>query len=181
MHQFIETGWPDTKLGDEFQPYTLRKSELSVLDGCILRASRVLIPPPGRQFVPDELHETHPSISKMKALACSYIWWPDMDAQIEELVKTCPVCQESRPSPSTAPLHPREWPSEPWSRIHLDFARPFLDQMYLVVVDAHSKWIDIRIMQSITSAKTIDQLRIIFFNSRIASQSGHRQWSLFHE
>ena len=61
-----------------------------------------------------------------------------------------------------APLHPWEWPAEPWSRVHLDFAGPFLNGMFLVVVDAHSKWLDVRPMSSITSTKTIDQLRVIF-------------------
>ncbi len=85
-----------------------------------------------------------------------------MDAQITDMVKTCPVCQESRPSPAPAPLHPWEWPSQPWSRLHLDFAGPFLGKMYLVLIDARSKWIDVHIMPSITSAQTIEKLRIVF-------------------
>ena len=48
-----------------------------------------------------------------------------------------------------------------WSRIHLDFAGPFLGHMFLVIVDAHSKWLDVHQMQSITSSKTIDKLRIV--------------------
>ena len=73
-----------------------------------------------------------------------------MDSDIENLVKQCQVCQESRPSPPAAPLHPWEWPSKPWSRIHLDFAGPFLGQNYLVLVDAYSKWMDVVLMKSIT-------------------------------
>ncbi len=110
----------------------------------------------------DELHDTHPGINKMKALARAYVWWPGMDAQITDMVKTCPVCQESRPSPAPAPLHPWEWPSQHWSRLHLDFAGPFLGKMYLVLIDARSKWIDVHIMPSITSAQTIEKLRIVF-------------------
>ena len=85
-----------------------------------------------------------------------------MDAAIEDAVKQCQVCQETRPSPPPAPLHPWEWPSEPWSRLHLDFAGPFLGCMHLIIVDAHSKWIDIHPMQSITSSNTIEKLRIVF-------------------
>ncbi len=87
-----------------------------------------------------------------------------MDATIEDRVKNCPVCQESRPSPAPAPLHPWEWPSQPWSRIYLDFAGPFLGHYFLVIVDAHSKWLDVHIMASITSSKTIEKHRIIFAN-----------------
>ena len=59
-------------------------------------------------------------------------------------------------------LHPWEWLSKPWSRLHLEFARPFLEHHYLVLVDAYSKWIVVEIMSSITSAKTIEKLRMIF-------------------
>ena len=156
------TGWPEDGLPTDYQPYTSRRDQLSVLDGCLLWGSRVIVPPQGRQVILDELHETHPGINKMKALAHSYLWWPGMDNQILNLVKSCSVCQESRPTPAVAPLHSWERPSQPWSRIHLDFAGPFLDHMFLVIVDAHSKWIDVHLMQSITSTKTIEKLRMVF-------------------
>ena len=79
-------------------------------------------------------------------------------------MKTCHVCQESRPTPAAAPLHPWEWPSQPWSRIHLDYAGPFLGHMFLIIIDAHSKWMDVHLMQSISAAKTIEKLRIVFAN-----------------
>ena len=82
-----------------------------------------------------------------------------MNGGIENVVKSCVVCQESRPAPATAPLHSWEWPSEPWSRIHLDYTGPFLGQMYLVIVEAHSKWLNV---QTITSARTIEKLRVVF-------------------
>ena len=31
-------------------------------------------------------------------------------------------------------------PVRPLQRIHIDFACPFLGTMFLIVVDAHSKW-----------------------------------------
>ena len=76
-----------------------------------------------------------------------------MDSQIKELVKRCSVCQESCPLRPAAPLHPWEWPSQPWSPIHIDCFGPYLNHMFMVVVDAHSKWMDACIME---------QLRILF-------------------
>ena len=116
----------DAGLRLNFHPYYSKRSELSVFDGCILRASRVIVPPPGRDQVLQELHETHSGVTKMKSLARAYIWWFEMDSQIEEFVKTCSVCQESRPLPPAAPLHPWEWPSQPWSCIHIDYLAPSL-------------------------------------------------------
>ena len=85
-----------------------------------------------------------------------------MDGEIDNLVKSCSVCQESRPAPAVAPLHSWEWPSEPWSRLHLDFAGPFMGHMFLLIMDAHSKWLDIHLLPSISSANTIDTLRTVF-------------------
>ena len=44
----------------------------------------------------------------------------------------------------------------------MDFAGTFLGSMYLIAVDAYSKWVDVFPMQSITTTKTIEKLRILF-------------------
>ena len=98
----------------------------------------------------------------MKSLARSYIWWPGLDADIESKVQHCDVCQASRPAPPKAPLHPWEWPTQPWARIHLDHAGPFHGKLFLVLVDAHSKWMDVQIVNSTSSDATISKLRSIF-------------------
>lgn len=61
-----------------------------------------------------------------------------------------------------APLHPWDFPQDPWYRIHIDFMGPFEDRMFLVVVDAHSKWPEVAIMKSTTSEKTVEELGELF-------------------
>ena len=94
---------------------------------------------PGREALLLEVHGGHPGISRMKSLARSLMWWPRMDSEIEEVVKHCEECQQDRPAPPSAPLHPWSWPTRPWTRLHIDFAGPLEGKMFLVVVDAHSK------------------------------------------
>ena len=154
-------GWPDA-VSLDLKPYQNRSEELSTLNGCVLWGARVIVPPQGWAAVLEKLHETHPGCTKMKALARSYIWWLKMDKDIEDLVKKCRVCQESRASPRSAQLHPWQWPAQTWARIHLDFAGPFLGHTYLVNVDASSKWLDAHIMSSMSSQKTIETLRSVF-------------------
>ena len=101
-----------------------------MLDGCVLWGARVVVPPPGKEQVVQELHETHPGSARMKGLARSYVWWPGMDADLEAKVRACAECQSSRPPPASAPLHPWEWPQKPWSRLHLDYAGPFLNKSF---------------------------------------------------
>ena len=167
VKQYILSGWPkDSQLSEEkreiLQKYKRHEQELSVENGCVLLCNRVVIPEKLQKDMLKELHSNHPGIVKMKALARSYVWWPEMDNDIELTVKRCESCQQVRHMPEKVPLHPWEWPEKAWSRLHIDFAGPFLGHMFMVLVDAHSKWQEIKIMKSITSSKTIENLREIF-------------------
>ena len=82
-----------------------------------------------------------------------------MDQAIERIVSECESCQENRGDSPTVPLHPWEYPDTPWSQIHADFAGPFFRHMFLIIADSYSKWMDIHMMQSITSEKTIEKFQ----------------------
>lgn len=100
--------------------------------------------------------------------------------KIEAVVKQCPVCQESRPSPPLAPLHPWKWPSHLWSRIHLDCDGQYMSYRFLVIVDAHSKWLDAHIMSTITLSKMIESAMIGIYDSQTTSNPGD-WWSIIHQ
>ncbi|XP_015280720.1 PREDICTED: uncharacterized protein K02A2.6-like [Gekko japonicus] len=155
-------GWPMGSMEHEFQPYKTRQNELSISKGCVLWGNRVVVPDTLRQQVLQSLHEGHPGIVQMKALARGYVWWPKMDAAIEEWVQVCNQCQQSRPDPPTAP--PQKWEStgKPWSRLHIDFAGPVQGQMFLIIVDAWSKWLEVVHMRSTTSTAVVQALRRLF-------------------
>lgn len=90
------------------------------------------------------------------------MWWPKMDSRLEEKVKSCVTCQSHQKKPPSSPLHPWEWPGRPWSRVHVDYAGPFMGKMFLLIIDAHSKWMDIHCVNSATSSATIEKLRTTF-------------------
>jgi len=98
----------------------------------------------------------------MKSLARGLVWWPGIDRQIEETVKQCEKCQQSRSSPPPAPLHPWSWPTRPWTRLHMDYAGPKEGRMFLVIIDAHSKWLEVIPMKTATALTTVQQLRTVF-------------------
>lgn len=132
--------------------------------------TRVVVPPKLRSRVLDALHEGHLGVVKMKSLARSYVWWPGIDHQIEDLAKTCSGCQQTQRQPLIAPLHTWEWPTAPWERVHIDYAGPFLDRMFLIVVDAHSKWPEVFTVKGATSIKTVDTLRTLFSRTGLPTQ-----------
>ena len=161
VRDLILRGWKESD-NPALQPYQQRQNELSTHDGCLLWGNRVIIPIAGRKFVLDELHEGHPGVSKMKSLARSFVWWPKMDSEIEECVKQCVNCQQNQHNPAKAPLHPWDYPKRPWVRLHADYAGPVKGKMLLVLVDAYSKWLEVRAVSSATAAATIAELRSIF-------------------
>ena len=158
---YVRQGWP-SNTAEEFAVFHRRRNELSLQQGCILWGSRVIIPTPGRECLLDELHEYHPGMVRMKALARSYLWWPGLDRDIELKVRSCQTCQEHCKLPSSANLHPWEWPGKAWYRLHIDYMGPFEGKMSLVIVDAYSKYIDSNVVTSATTAATILRLRHTF-------------------
>ena len=98
----------------------------------------------------------------MKNLAMSYVWWPGIDRDIEITVSKCHTCQIHEPVPPQAPIHPWEYPNRHWARVHVDHMGPFLGKHFLLLVDAHSKWLEVHIVSSTSSSVTIDKLRDIF-------------------
>ena len=161
VRRMVLHGWR-TQSNEQFKPYECRKSELSVEDGCILWGSRVVVPPPGRVPIIKILHDGHPGVSQMKSLARSVVWWPGLDAELEAKVKSCEACQVNSRSPPKSPLHSWEWPTKPWSRIHVDFCGPFLGKIIFVMVDAHSKWLEAAVVSSTSSQQAIRVLRQVF-------------------
>lgn len=148
--EFVNCGWPET-VETALQPYWVRRNELSVLRGCMVWGNRMIIPEKGREALLEELHSSHQGMTGMKQRARSCIWWPGMDRDIEDRVKRCNTCQTMSKTVPEASLHTWPWPTRPWSRIHLDFAGPIQNQMILVIIDAHSKWIEALHMPSATS------------------------------
>ena len=124
VREYLTRGWPDDKIDMNMAPYHCRRDELSVQGGCVLRGAKVVIPPQSRQEVLHELHLAHPGLSRMKSRS-----------QLEEMVQKCDTCQLHNKAPPAAPLHPWEWPEKPWTRIHIDYAGPFLGKMFLVAIN----------------------------------------------
>ncbi|KAG8173746.1 hypothetical protein JTE90_023236 [Oedothorax gibbosus] len=97
----------------------------------------------------------------MKSIARSLLWWPNLDLDIDDRVRTCNECIQNAHMP---PKHLQPWPTAArvWSRIHIDYAGPVDGHMILVVQDAHSKWIEAVAVRNATTAVTIEKLYEIF-------------------
>lgn len=161
LKNFIRNGAPDRITNPTLSKFKSLIPQLSIMKECIMFQSRVFIPEHLRQTVLEHLHENHPGISGMKALARSLIWFPGLDKDIENLVNSCAVCQSVRSRPPQDRHVQWPSPSRAWSRVHIDHF--FVDQKTcLIAVDALSKYIEVEVVSTTSVKETIDALRLIF-------------------
>ena len=121
VYQYTKCGWGPS--GEPaIEQYRRRASELSIENGCLQWANRVIIPSKLRSLILSGLHG-HLGMSRMKSLACSYVWWPSLDKETEEALKRCEACQSLRNNKPARddPPHPWIYPQKPWERVHADF------------------------------------------------------------
>lgn len=86
-----------------------------------------------------------------------------MDANIEEFVNSCPVCQVCLPKKKQCPLSSWKKPSYAFERIHLDHFQ-FKTLSYLVIVDQYSGWIHVAFQKKTDSENVIASLKQFFAN-----------------
>ncbi|XP_037505943.1 uncharacterized protein K02A2.6-like [Rhipicephalus sanguineus] len=126
----VLTGSPLPEGGD-WGPYTTRTNELSLHEGCLLWGARVIVPKSLQSQVLKLLHAGHPGIEKSKMIARSHVWWPGIDNDMTNQVRSCPVCQAHQKSARRIPIMPWPFPDKPWSRIHVDSGGPFMGHYFL--------------------------------------------------
>jgi transposase InsO family protein len=162
--ELCEKGWPRTQkiLSHDVAQFFARRESLMVIENCLFYGDRLVVPTCYQQRVLEELHTGHPGVARMKLLARSKVFWPNIDQQIENLVKKCESCAVNAKSPIKCTLQAWPIPKTPWSRLHVDFAGPVNGFHFFVIVDALSNWPEIFKMTTTTAAKTIDRLEEAF-------------------
>lgn len=153
--------WPK-KIEKNMEPYVHRKSELHTENGILIFGLRIVIPRGLQKKILEEIHAGHFGICKMKSLARSYVWWPTLDKDIEDIAKACDPCLRHKQSPPKTSLSSWTPEEQPWSRIHIDFLGPFKGRHFLLIIDSFSKWLEAFEMKNITTDETIEKLRETF-------------------
>jgi len=128
--------------------------KFTLQDGIMFRKERVVIPKNLRDKVLKELHAGHFGTVRMKQLSRNFCWWPKIDKDIENITKNCKACVTFLNNPRSKVKHTWEPASEPFERVHLDFAGPFMGHTFLVLVDACTKWPEVYIVKNMFKARS---------------------------
>ena len=126
--------------------------EISEVDGILLKGEHVIIPESMRKEMLQIVHESHMGMVCGKQLVRDIMYWPGMNAQIEDIVSKCHICQTHCNQQPKEPMKPSEVPTAPWSILAADL----LDcngVMYLVVINYYFEFIEVEALREDTKSE----------------------------
>ena len=90
--RFVRKGWPVRAADDAFEDFRKLSSSLTTSYGCLLYGARVVVPESLRKSILLLLHEGHFGIERMKQLARTVVYWPNIDSDISKMCQQCGTC-----------------------------------------------------------------------------------------
>ena len=111
----------------------------SLCDDALLYNDRVVIPKSLQRKILKDFHMGHPRKNRTKSLMRCYVYCPNMDRDIADMIESCKGSALAEKSPTTT-CKPCPNTDHPWQRIHVDFSGSGDNMYYLIDVDSHSKW-----------------------------------------
>ena len=146
---------------EALRQYWKVKEDLYIVDNLLLKGDRIVIPSSRRELVLKAIHEGHLGIEKCKARARICVYWPNLDDDIEKVVRQCSVCNQYTRGNQKEQLHPHSIPMLPWHKVGADYLT-VANQDYLLVVDYFSKYPKVIPVQSKSAYSTIKEMKAIF-------------------
>ena len=165
LKEVFFNGWPNTikELPPILRPYWNYREELSIEDRLIIERNQVIIPQLLQGDILAKLHASHQGTEKTKLRARTSVFWKNLNKDIEDMTKSCEVCQEFKPNQPREPLLQTEVPPRPWHTIGTDFF--YLDEdEYLLIADYYTKYPFVRKIPKAqsTSKCVVDMTKQIF-------------------
>ena len=163
VYQFTTDGWPNrrNRIPRIARRYWDQRDELSTDHGLLMKGSRIIIPTTQRERTLTNLHVGHQGILSMQQMAKTTVYWPGIDADIEDWVQRCSACLATKPNQKREPLLPHKVPDGPWQKIGADFF-DFDGKKFLLVIDYFSKFLFVEKVTTTSAQSTIHKLYTIF-------------------
>ena len=142
---YVKSRWSE-QVENDLKPYWNHRYELCIEGGCLMLGVCVVVPWKLQRKVLEKMHQNYPSIVKNEILGIIVLLVESHGSRylgFINLVQASLQCQSVRNAPSVSPLHLWLWSSKPWVRIYVDFAGLFQKKMFILIVNAHSKWPEI--------------------------------------
>ena len=142
--------------------YRAVKDELWIFGQLVMRGDRVVMPQSLWEHIIKLAHEGHQGMVRTKTRLREKVWWPQMDKQVEEVVRACHPCQLVGPRPHPEPVRTTPLPQGPWQEISVDLLEIPGNNHLLVVVDYYSRWIEAILLKKTDAQHVIRSMEAIF-------------------
>lgn len=143
---------------DTMRPYYQVRCDLTVKDSLIMKGNKLVIPSSLQKQVMGLAHESHMGMLKTKRLLREKVWFPNIDKQVEDMIKSCHACQMASTPPREPPVSMTDLPTGPWRELGMDITGPFGNEYILVIIDYYTRFPLVAVLRSITSKSIISQL-----------------------
>ena len=152
----VKASWPEHKqeAPRTTVPYWNCHDEISTANGIMFKGERVIVPKSMQADMLNLIHSSHMGEEKCKRRAKEVLYWPGMNAQIEDVVSNCHTCIMYQRSNMKEPLLCHEVPSCPWAKVGADIFN-LHGNSYLVLVDYYSSFIEVNQLHNIKSNEII--------------------------
>ena len=100
LNHYISTGWPAkrSQIAVFLHPYWNFRDELMIEGGILMKNCKVLIPETLKQKYVNQIHEGHQGIEACRSRAREFVFWININSDLEELVEKCDLCQSQQNS-----------------------------------------------------------------------------------
>ena len=119
-----------------------------------MKGSRIIIPETQQKIILDQLHYSHQSVEKTRLQARDAVYWERINADIENMIMNCSICQENLPAQPKETLQPHDIPSRAWEVVGTDFFN-CNNHEYLIIADYYCKFPIIWKMNSLTTSNMV--------------------------
>lgn len=156
LTETIGKGWPENKsaVNKEIIQYWNYRHELTVAFNIVFKGNRIIVPKSLRKEMLQKIHTSHLGIEKCKSRARELLFWPNMNNEIENVVRNCDACIQYHTSNRKEPLLQHEIPQRPWEKIGVDLFEINRIQ-YLLVIDYYSRFVEISALSKDTTSNEI--------------------------
>ena len=172
--------------------WPVRKSLQGDMEGLLYLSDQLVVQESFRHTILQHAHKGH---FGMTLQLRQHYWWPELDKQVEHLVRDCHMCAFSDKPYRTyqAPMTPTPPQEGLWPQVAMDIIGPFktMNGKYaIVLVDYFSKWCEVEFVTDITTSRVIKFLQSVFvredYSIHIVMDNGvlphdeglfHRAWN----
>lgn len=112
-------GYEHSTIDFDIRPFWQIRDELLVRQCLLMRGIRLVFPTVLRAEMMQRIHKGHQGILNCRERVRRSIWWPRINLETEDLVKSCSVCVKNKHD-QAEPLRPTQFPDRPWKMIGTD-------------------------------------------------------------